>query len=129
MAHHNAACDFSLCHSMQLRTCDDPSAAHSDIIPLHSMHSPVINPLRSQLARNTMRLATSSGDPNLPKGIFDTMTFSTYSGTTCVIGVSTNPGTTALTRILREATSLASARVKPRTPPFYIVVEKFHTLL
>ena len=34
----------------------------------------------------------------------------------CVIGVSMNPGQIAFTRIFREPTSRATARVKPRMP-------------
>jgi hypothetical protein len=64
---------------------------YNRIIPLHSNASPVMYPLRSLLARNSTRFATSSARPNRRKATLLAISVKIFSGTDFVIGVATNP--------------------------------------
>ena len=66
--------------------------SHNLSIPLHSNASPVMYPLRSALAKNNARFATSSARPNRRKDIFFVMSDRICSGTACDIGVAIKPG-------------------------------------
>src|SRR5438874_2386771 len=67
-------------------------------------------------ARNATALAMSSAVPVLPSGIFDWMEFLISSERPAVMSVVMNPGATALTVILRLASSRASDLVRPIKP-------------
>ncbi len=66
-------------------------------------------------ARNPTSSATSSGLPNLPKGIADLYSFSSMSA---VISVLINPGATVFTVTFFLATSRDKAFVAAIIPPF-----------
>lgn len=68
------------------------NTSHNLSIPLHSNASPVMYPLRSALAKNNARFATSSARPNRRKDIFFVMSDRICSGTACDIGVAIKPG-------------------------------------
>ena len=68
------------------------NTSHNLSIPLHSNASPVMYPLRSALAKNNARFATSSARPNRRKDIFLVMSDRICSGTACDIGVAIKPG-------------------------------------
>ena len=68
------------------------NTSHNLSIPLHSKASPVMYPLRSALAKNNARFATSSARPNRRKDIFFVMSDRICSGTACDIGVAIKPG-------------------------------------
>ena len=83
--------------------------------PLGDSHWPVKKELSSD-ARKSAVVATSSGSAHRPRGVRATTAARMRSDTPWVIGVSMNPGQIALTRIFRDPTSRATARVKPRMP-------------
>lgn len=70
----------------------------------------------SSEARKRAVLATSPGSAQRPRGVRAVMARRTRGDTGWVIGVSMKPGQIAFTRMLREPTSRATARVKPRMP-------------
>ncbi len=79
-------------------------------------HWPVKNEASSD-ARNSAVAATSSGSPSRWSGVWLLMKARSMSESGAVIGVSMYPGQMALTRMLREPTSRASAFVKLRMAP------------
>ena len=80
--------------------------------PLIFKTSPVIYDESSE-AKNNTALATSSGCPNLERGIISLYFSFMVSDKTSVISVSINPGLTALTFIFFERYSFAKDFVKP----------------
>ena len=60
-------------------------------MPLHAMTSPVIYPLRSELARKQHKLATSSGLPSRRSATLFFISVKILSGTELTIAVSINP--------------------------------------
>ena len=68
--------------------------------------------------KNKTKLLTSSTDPNLFKGICESIWSLTSSVNWSVIFVLINPGAIALTFIFLDATSFAIDFVKPITPAF-----------
>src|SRR3990172_709052 len=76
---------------------------------------PVMYPAWSE-ARKATALAISEVSPLRPSGINPTIPSLRFSGTVSQISVSIYPAATALTVILREATSRASDLVKPIWP-------------
>jgi hypothetical protein len=64
-------------------------------------------------AKNTTASATSSAVPSRAAGIASSIFCRCGVGNPCVISVSMKPGETALTRMLREASSRARLFVKP----------------
>ena len=79
-------------------------------------HWPVKKELSSE-ARKRAVVATSRGSAMRPSGVRLTTTVFMSGDIDCVNGVSMNPGHMAFTRMLREATTRATERVKERIPP------------
>src|SRR4029077_11020037 len=78
---------------------------------------PVMKAASSE-ARNATACAISSGVPNRPSGVRAVISAWSASGRSWVSSVRTNPGATALTVMEREASSRATALVKPMRPAF-----------
>jgi hypothetical protein len=72
----------------------------------------------SSETRNATASAISSGVPNRPSGVRSVSCAFSGSGRSCVSYVSTKPGATALTVMLRDASSRAAAFVSPMRPAF-----------
>src|SRR5690606_31293030 len=86
----------------------------SDLPPSTNRTCPVMKSVRVE-ARKATAFATSSGRPALPVGCKASCAASRSGVSWRSRGVSMRPGATALTRIPRDASSIAAARVKPAT--------------
>src|SRR5687767_8736725 len=104
-------------HSIPPKSTPRTGAPYMYMPPFTASTCPVIYAASSE-ARKQTAAATSRGVPRRPSGIADAQSACALSVIAFVMSVSTSPGVTTFTVMLREATSRAIALLNPINPAF-----------